>query len=137
MFGSCRPTFGVSLFSAVIAQLSFGMSSWAVLRDRYRLDIQRHYLDSYEHLTGGIYFRIANRGRRPVTLRCVALILRCGEQRELPIDPENPRHFPRLIESEIYEVQFTAKNTSVAEILWEQVMRVAVEDFRNMSLFST
>jgi hypothetical protein len=137
MFGSCRPTFGVSLFSAVIALLSFAMSSWTALRDRYRLDVYGRYLDSYEHLTGGIYLRIANRGRRPVTLRCVALILRCGEQRELPIDPENPRHFPRLIESEIYEVQFTAKNTSVAEILWEQVMRVAVEDFRNKSLLST
>jgi hypothetical protein len=113
------------------------MSSWTALRDRYRLDVYGRYLDSYEHLTDRIYLRIANRGRRPVTLRCVALILRCGEQRELPIGPDNLGHFPRLIESDTYKVQFTAKNIPVAEIPWEQVMRVAVEDFRNKCLLST
>lgn len=126
-------TLVLSILSLIIAVLSLVVSFWVAARDRYRLDVYGYYLDSYEHMSDGIYLRIANTGRRPVTLRCVAVTLRSGERPELPIHAEHSGRFPRLVESELYEFQYNSKNTQFTEIPWAQVVQVAVVDSRNKS----
>jgi len=107
-----------------------GSLCWVATRDTYRVAVEGRYLSSFEHLSDGIYIRVVNSGRRPVTLRYLVLSLKTGEKHELPINPADPNHHPLLAESQFYEVQYNDKNIDFGEVPWGQVTRVEIEESR-------
>jgi len=116
----------VSGIAITIALVSLGVSAFVAFRDRGTITAAARYLESYEHISDGVYVHIVNSGRRPVTIRRLLLTTEDGKEIERRIGENgNP---VRLLESEDCEFQLNAQNSEIQEWSSSVIKKAVVED---------
>lgn len=118
----------VSGIAITIALLSLGISAYVAIRDRGTITATARYLESYQHMSDGVYVHIVNSGRRPVTIRRLLLSTEDGKQIDHRIG-ENDKPVG-LLESENCEFQLNAKNSEILEWSASVIKKAVVEDSR-------
>ena len=111
-----------------IAIFGFGLSAYIAFRDRGTVTASARYLESYQHMSDGIYVHVVNSGRRPVTIRRLKFTTMAGSTIERPIR-ENGKPI-RLLESEDYEFQLNAQNSEIQEWSRSTITKAVIEDSR-------
>lgn len=118
----------LSGIAIVISILSFTVSAYVAYRDRGTITAMSRYLESYEHMSDGIFIHVVNSGRRPVTIRHVLLRAASGDVFEKRIG-ENNRPL-RLLENEDHEFQLNAENSDITAWSRTRISKAVVEDSR-------
>lgn len=112
----------------VISLCSLGITAYVAYRDRGTITATSRYLESYQHMSDGIYIHVVNSGRRPVTIRRLLLRPADGNVIERRLG-ENERPL-RLLESEDHEFQLNAQNSDITEWSQLRIAEAVVEDSR-------
>jgi hypothetical protein len=115
-------------FAIVISLFSLGISAYVAYRDHGKVSASARYLESYQHMSDGIYIHVVNSGRRPVTIRRLILKTSDGKVIEEPL--RNNKNPIRLLESEDYEFQLNAQNSEIHEWSKSTITKAIVEDSR-------
>lgn len=112
----------------VISLVSLGISAYVAYRDKGTITATSRYLESYQHMSDGIYIHVVNSGRRPVTLR--RLLLRATDGSLIERGLGKDERSLRLLESEDHEFQLNPQNSDITE--WSQMKfsEAVVEDSR-------
>ncbi|MBD3608976.1 MAG: hypothetical protein HUJ30_00340 [Gammaproteobacteria bacterium] len=123
----------------IISILSLCISFYVMMRDRQKFDAIGLYLDSWEHMHDGLYFRIVNMGRRPITPHELIFWFSDNTKEIIKItndlawstfeDNSNKDIFyPCLSESQFFEFTLDEKNCDLGQYVFENLSLVTITD---------
>ena len=130
--------------SICISVASIGIAFYVMFRDRTRFDVSGSYKESFANMIDGVYVKIVNSGRRPITL--YALKFACddgkvhrfritnsiGERVGSPFESRDLCH-PCLGESQFFEFLLDSTNFDFGSLNLESVDSVEVESSTGVS----
>lgn len=129
----------ISIAGALIALCSLAISFYVMFRDKRRIDIEASYLNSFEHMADGIYLKVVNSGRRPVTLHKLVFGFSDGDIQETrihnsinerlstPFEKRDDSH-PCLSESQIFEIRLDSTNFHFDEMKLDKLIFLKLID---------
>lgn len=121
-----------------ISVASLCIAFYVMFRDRTRFDVSGSYRESFVNMVDGIYIKIVNSGRRPITL--YSLIFTCtdgqshkfritnsiGQRVDSPFENRDLCH-PCLSESQFFEFMLDSTNFDFGTCNLESVTSIEVE----------
>lgn len=124
--------------SICISVASLCIAFYVMFRDRTRFDVSGSYRESFANIVDGIYVKIVNSGRRPITL--YSLIFTCqdgkvhkfritnsiGQREGSPFENRDLGH-PCLSESQCFEFMLDSTNSDFGDCNLESVVSINVE----------
>lgn len=124
--------------SICISVASLCIAFYVMFRDRTRFDVSGSYRESFANMVDGIYIKIVNSGRRPITLN--SLVFTCtdgqahkfkitnsiGQRVGSPFDNRDCCH-PCLSESQFFEFLLDNTNFDFETCNLESVATIEVE----------
>ncbi len=131
--------------SICIAVVSLCIAFYALFRDRTRFDVFGSYIESFANMVDGIYIRIVNSGRRPITLHRITFICKGGKAHKFkisnsigarassPFDNQDLSH-PCLNESQLFEFMLDSTNFDFSSFEIESVIKVLIESSTGSSI---
>ncbi len=109
-----------------------------MFRDRTRLDVSGSYKESFANMADGLYVKIVNSGRRPITLYALVFYGEDGKHHKFKItnsinerkdslfEGRDNRH-PSLSESQFFEFLLDSQNFDFGPIELESIKSIKVE----------
>ncbi|MGI2070422.1 hypothetical protein [Shewanella baltica] len=124
--------------SICISVASICIAFYVMFRDRTRFDVSGSYRESFANMVDGIYIKIVNSGRRPITL--YSLIFTCqdgkahkfritnsvGQRAGSPFENRDLGH-PCLSESQFFELLLDSTNFDFGTCNLESVVSIKIE----------
>lgn len=126
----------VPIISLCIALASFGMSMYVVRRDSSQFAVEGIYQESFGNVVDGVYVKIVNIGRRPITLHKLrfkfsrsaseflinnSIAKRIGS----PLEKVDTNH-PLLLESQFFEFLLDQTNFDFQSLPLEDLEKIEV-----------
>ena len=126
------------IISICISVAGFCMAFYVMFRDRTRFDVSGSYKESFANMVDGIYVKIVNSGRRPITLYALTFVTSDGKDHKFRItksigervgSPFENRDLsnPCLSESQYFEFVLDSKNFDFGTINLELLAFVKIE----------
>ena len=126
------------IISICISVASFGIAFYVMFRDRTRFDVSGSYKESFANMVDGIYVKIVNSGRRPITLYALTFLTSDGKEHRFRItksigdragSPFESRDLsnPCLSESQFFEFVLDSTNFDFGTIDLESLASVEIE----------
>ncbi|MBF4246426.1 hypothetical protein EA004_15485 [Vibrio anguillarum] len=129
--------------SIVIATISMFISFYVMWRDRRKFIVHGEYLESWEHMADGVYFKIVNSGRRPVTLHKIEFISKSkgaqallltrsiSEYKTTPFE-EKDLSYPCLSESQFFEFALRSNKFDFSEYELSDLTSIKIHSSTNV-----
>lgn len=126
------------IISICISVLSLCVAFYVMFRDRTRFDVSGSYKESFSNMVDGIYVKIVNSGRRPITLYALTFITSDGKDHRFRITKfigkcacspfeSRDQSNPCLNESQFFEFVLDSTNFDFRAIDLESLVSVKVE----------
>lgn len=128
----------LSIISIFISMLSLSIAFYVMLRDRTRFDVSGEYKESFANMVDGIYIKVVNSGRRPITLYALNFITKNGEDHKFritnSINKRSDSSFeskdstnPCLSESQFFEILLDRTNFNFESFSLGEVVSIKIE----------
>ncbi len=123
----------------MISIVSLCISFYVMMRDRQKFEAIGLYLDSWEHMHDGLYFRIVNTGRRPITPHELTFIFSNNSKHTLKLtcdlgwstfedNTDKDIFYPCLSESQFFEFTLDERNHDLGQYDFENLKSITISD---------
>lgn len=127
----------LSILGFPISIISLVIAVYAVLRDSVRLEVEGRYVESFANISDGIYIKIVNSGRRPITLYSLNFIDVNGKVSQFKITNSigvrvnsifeaRDNGVPILAESQYFEFELNNENFNFSEVNLSSLKEISV-----------
>jgi len=126
------------IISIIISAFSISIAFYVMFRDRTRFDVSGEYKESFANMVDGIYIKIVNSGRRPITLYALNFITANGKDHKFritnSINQKSSSPFehrdssnPCLSESQFFEILLDRTNFNFETFELGEVSCIKIE----------
>jgi hypothetical protein len=124
--------------SICISVVSLGIALYVMFRDRTRFDVSGSYKESFANMVDGIYIKVVNSGRRPITLYALVFVnddgkphkfritKSIGERVESAFESRDLSN-PCLAESQFFEFLLDTTNFDFCPINFASLASIKIE----------